>query len=249
MSTDQEQAGLRRFVPKINPPEPINTSNETKEESFRRFKSQWTTYSLLSRVYNESEEYQSALLLYTVGPECQKVVESATNAPNTVEEILQVIEQYCCGDKNVIYERYMFNTRNQLATESFDDYYAVIRQKSNRCDYEAFRDQLVRDRLVWGIMDSGTRHKLIARGGTLTLEEAVQICRSEEVATQTVRQLSIAGPPANPPGQATEVNAISRAKGPTKPAPSRVSRGEQVSKCYYCGGSHARSKEACPAYG
>ena len=132
MSTDQEQAGLRRFLPKVNPPELINTSNEAKEESFRRFKSQWTTYSLLSRVDNESEEYQSALLLYTVGPECQKVVEYVTNAPNTVEEILQVIEQYCCGDKNIIYERYMFNTRNQLATESFDDYYAVIRQKSNR---------------------------------------------------------------------------------------------------------------------
>ena len=80
-----------------------------------------------------------------------------------MDGILQGIEHYCCGDKNVIYERYMFNTRNKLATESFDYYYAVIGQKSNRCDYEAFRDQPVQDRLFWGIVDNGTRHKLITR--------------------------------------------------------------------------------------
>ena len=37
-----------------------------------------------------------------------------------MEKILDLMETYCIGELNVIYERYVFNNRNQATDETID---------------------------------------------------------------------------------------------------------------------------------
>ena len=50
-------------------------------------------------------------------------------------------------------------------------------------------DDILRDRVVIGVLDDETRHKLLAQAG-LTLDGAIRICRAEEAAKQTKEGIS-----------------------------------------------------------
>ena len=65
-----------------------------------------------------------------------------------IDIVLQKLEEFCVGNKNEIYERYLFNKRDQAAGESIDTYVASLRLLSKTCNYGALRDNLIRDRMV-----------------------------------------------------------------------------------------------------
>jgi hypothetical protein len=155
--------GARRHLAKIDPPGPIDVSCD-REENFRKFKSRWENYAILTRLAEEKEEYQVALLEYVVGAECTKIIDAASLTEKTTQKVLEVLEKYCVGDTNVIHERYVFNTRNQLTDEDFDTYLTRLRELANRCNYGTYKDELIRDRIVWGVKSDDVRHKLIAEG-------------------------------------------------------------------------------------
>ena len=72
-----------------------------------------------------------------------------------IDIVLQELEEFCVGNKNEIYERYMFNKRDQAAGESIDTYVASLRPLSKTCSYGVLTDNLIRDRVVVGILDKG----------------------------------------------------------------------------------------------
>ena len=78
-----------------------------------------------------------------------------------IDIVLQKLEEFCVGNKNEIYERYPFNKRDQAADESIDTYVAALRSLAKTCNYGALTDNLIRDRMVVGILDKGIRKKLL----------------------------------------------------------------------------------------
>jgi len=113
-----------------------------------------------------------------------------------------------------VHERYKFNTRCQLQGENFDAFYSELRALADKCGFN-YRpatdeaptpfDEMLRDRIVLGIRDDSLRKKLISQGNTLTLDQAVRICRSSEV-TSTVMQSVTQG------ASSGSVDAISKAQ-------------------------------------
>jgi len=106
------------------------------------------------------------------------------------------LEQYCIGERNIVHESYKFNTRCQSHEENVDAFYSELRALADKCGFN-FRpatneapapfDEMLGDRIVLGIRDDSLRKKLISQGNTVTLDQAVRICRSSEV-TSTVMQ-------------------------------------------------------------
>jgi hypothetical protein len=250
-------------LPKVDPPGEINLTGD-REENFRRFKSRWTSYAVLARLNNETEEFQRSLLLYCAGPEAARVVESSARyvTDKSCDAILQILEQYCVGERNVIHERYRFNSRNQRPGESFDSFYTEIRALAAKCKYDYLpsdagspspADEMLRDRIVLGIQNDGVRKKLISKGSTLTLVSAVNECRSAELTSSAMKEVSGSG-------AASSVDAVYKKKNKFTKAPSNkssvksvVSQG-QTSKLSYakgdqCGrcGKSPHSKALCPA--
>ena len=107
-------------------------------------------------------------------------------------------------------------------------------------------EEILRDRIVVGLFEDDTRHKLLAEQ-SLTLEKAVKICRAEEAATHTGDGMLPVG----------SINAARKSQyqrqkrfddKPVSSTSSSISQSPAppTKKCPQCGRS-AYTKSACPA--
>lgn len=87
-----------------------------------------------------------------------------------MDKVLELWNNYCIGKANTIYERYKFHIRAQepeawrlclLALLSCLHAYAFsLRTLADTCSFGALENEMIRDRLVYGISDSGLRKNL-----------------------------------------------------------------------------------------
>ena len=80
----------------------------------------------------------------------------------------------------IVHARFMFNTRKQEPSESFDDFVSSLQKLSSKCHYDAsppFVQSLLRDRLIVGISNKEIQSKLIQQSDDLSLTSAIEIVR------------------------------------------------------------------------
>ena len=106
-------------------------------------------------------------------------------------------------------------------------------QNCNFCSTAMCYESLLRDRVVGGIMSDQVREKLLAVK-KLTLEAAVEICRSAEKACDGIAALK----------NSTEVCYISN-----KYSQSSRGKNTNVINCKFCLQKHVFGRESCPAWG
>ena len=159
--------------------------------------------------------------------------------------------------RNVVYERYVFNSCEQNQGESVDSYAYVtrLRKLASSCEFGTLTDELIRDKLVIGINDGGTKGKLL-REKSLTLDKAVDIARSNEITSKQLE--SMKSDTTAPPKE--EVNLVGKEMGNNfkkqsnykfKPRKNRFPNKRKQKadpgnrKCKNCGTHHKRNE--CPA--
>ncbi len=91
-----------------------------------------------------------------------------------------------------------FFKRCQKRGESFDEFLTSLKELHKACDFEVkadckscqrFDKELFRNRIIVGLDDEETRHKLLAEP-KLQLSDAVRIARAEEAARVTKRNMT-----------------------------------------------------------
>ncbi len=95
---------------------------------------------------------------------------------------------------NITMERHKFNSINQKPGETIEAYVSDLRNKAQSCRFGDLQEELIRDRLVCGILNDGMR-KLLLRDNELTLTKAIEICQIHELTdqhTKTVNQIDVA---------------------------------------------------------
>ena len=104
----------------------------------------------------ESDERKASTLLYCLGPEADDVLTSTNIEDADRKKYSKVIEKFDAHFKvqcNVIFERARFNKRDQLESESAEEYITTLYSLIDTCDYAAMKDEMLRDRLI-GICDA-----------------------------------------------------------------------------------------------
>ena len=115
-----------------------------------------------------------------------------------------------------------------------------MKQLAAKCNFRDLHDELIRDRVILGLQGEDTRQRLLSTQD-LTLEKAIPICRNEETATATIRDIQ---------RQSTDVvhKIIKTGKQPAvKDSSSKPDA--KIIQCKFCGRKHQCRKELCPAYG
>ena len=135
---------------------------------------------------------------------------------------------------NVIYKRYKFNNRSPEVDESIDAYTIALRTLAETCEFGSLKDDLIRDPLVCGMKDNGPRKKLL-RESKLTLQKCLDSCREAEAPELPVQEMS------SQSKESSEVNALKSSRPKSNPS--------MVDDCKFCGKSHERNREKCPAFG
>ena len=78
-----------------------------------------------------------------------------------VDKILQALERHFEPTRNIIYERYKFNTCEQDQGETVAQYITKLRQLASTCEFGVLENDIIRDRLVLGTKDLSTRARML----------------------------------------------------------------------------------------
>ena len=201
-------------------------------EGFKQFKLGWNNYCIATGMDKwppEDERKKVSILINVIGSEALKKYDHFNineNEMSHCEKVLDIMQKKLVAEKNVIYTRYMFNSRVQNLEEDFETFYTEIVKLVDECDYDKFRNDLLRDKIVIGIRDKALKKEML-RKKDLTLDMAVNLCRSNEATERQLRSLN------------SEVNVKKVMKKPYV----------KKRKCKYCGEFHQFIRGACPAYG
>jgi len=238
----------------LPPPPPLEIHDVAVSEKWRDWKEAWHEYALATDVDDKSEDKQVAVLLTALGPAARKVYRTFTWAADAdsrkIDSVLAKFDEFCRPRENIPFERYKFNVRQQEPGETFEKYLSVLRQMAGRCNFEHLTpDEVLRDRLLFGISDSRVRERLL-REDKLTLTKTLEICRAAEVSKAQIKAVNDLKPLA-PSSAATEVHAVKSCKYKAAAAVTHSQKKTgttgHVTKCKFCTTSHELVRGACPA--
>ena len=138
------------------------------------------------------EPVRIATLLAVIGKEASKVYEVFTWGSvdrNKIANVLMKFHEYCDPKHNVIYDRFLFNSRKQEAGEGISRFVTELRHLKSTCEFGDKEDKLIRDRIVLSVKDHKIRAKPL-REKNLTLESAQEIVCTSEVTSSQVQEIT-----------------------------------------------------------
>ena len=204
--------------------------NINGKETFSNWKDRLGMYFLANSV--TEAERKKAVFLTVCGAEMYQLISSLVSPSlpinKTYDEMVTILLNHLNPKPNIIVERYKFNGRMRKSGESVASYIAELRRLSHTCDYHDTANDMIRDRLVFGIGDIGIQRKLLGELG-LTLEKATTIAVGMETASREAATMS---------GHAQEVHEVDQDRGGARDQ----DRGGKstFSKCFRCGDSRHR---------
>lgn len=143
------------------------------------------------------------------------------------EDVCGKFDELCKGAKNVIYERLLFNKRNQKEGERIDNFVSDLKRLSLNCDFHVLRDSLIRDRIVGGVVSDELRGELLKKPD-LTLQSAHDYCRTYEAA---------------------ELQKHKFIPSSIQPVSVQTVQKKEKQSCKFCGYQHSFSHPTrCPAF-
>ena len=230
----------------LPPPAALEIHDTQAAEKWKRFKRAWVNYALATGLSEKDEAIQVAALLTVIAREVFSTFSDWEHAGDStkIEPVLAKFEQYCKPCKNVPFERYIFNRRTQEPGETYDQYRTALVKLAESCSFHSITpEELLRDRLVFGIKDTKTREQLL-REPALTLRKTDEICHAAE---SMLAQLKVVE-------EGSMVNFVNKdRRGARQPGSGPNDSRQDYSRnceCWNFGRRHdTQRRESCPAFG
>ena len=236
-------------------PSPLNLTDRLHQgENWKSFRREWKFYELASGIHKKQEEVRVALLLKVIGKEGMDMYDTfqRANASDAlkIDKVLEKFEERCVPVRNETYERFVFFKREQLSSESLDNYITALMKLSESCGFGALRESLVRDRLIVVVKDDRVREKLLEKRD-LDLDKAIETIKASQVTHDRATEIS------EESSGHEDINRVShkppfknkRLETPTPKFPSPNKGPPKLKECLFCGGKHALERKLCPASG
>ncbi|MCG7879803.1 MAG: hypothetical protein N0C90_26270, partial [Candidatus Thiodiazotropha endolucinida] len=206
----------------------------------------------------KTEAEKVSYLLLWVGDKGRDVYNTWTGITDEEAVLLETyytkFKNYCQPKLNPIFARYKFNNEVQ-GSSSIDQFVTRLKLLSIDCNFKAEKDEMIRDRIVFGTSSAKVRSKLIDEGEKLTLEKAVQIGQSYEYAQAQLKSMG------NAISNQQEVHAVqsaaakqSQKQGGNVPQRRRHKQQRRTAtstkkNCTRCGYESHPDGKTCPAMG
>ena len=99
---------------------------------------------------------------------------------------LSALEDYFLPKRNLEYER--FNSCIQTPEETVDGHVNRLRKLASSCQFGKLTKEMIHDRLVIGIQDTGTKVRLLQEKD-LSLDKALDVSKSSEITNKQIKLL------------------------------------------------------------
>ena len=126
------------------------------------FKQQWQDYQVATALDQKSQAIHVVTFHSVMGKTCLQIFLNVNFGDEeiTITSSLSALEDYFLPKRNVVYERYVFNSCIQTPEETVDCYVNRLRKLASSCQFGTLTEEMIRDRLVIGIQDTGTKARL-----------------------------------------------------------------------------------------
>jgi len=148
-----------------------------------------------------------------------------------IDPVLTKFDTYCQPQKNIPFEHYCFNQRQQEAEEMYEQYRTALHKLSQTCDFQSITpDEILRDCLLFGIRDDKVWERLLCESN-LTLAKTDDICQAAE---SMMAQMKIVG---DSGGTTVSIVKSQDSKHSTqdKSRPDTSNATKTVKECWSCG--------------
>ena len=194
----------------------------------------------------KAEDVKCAYLLLWLGEKGRDLFSTWSLAANETDKLdvyLTKFKNHITPTVNPIVARYRFYKRDQQVGEPIEKFITDVRLLSQHCDFPvAIQEEMIRDRIVCGIVSEKAREKLLDKGAGLDLTQAISITRNYEIT-----QAHLADMGSNPKQTQQEIDAIHTRQGRK---PTQQATGDNSRQCYQCGGPYNKThSQSCPAKG
>ena len=236
------------------------------KDNFELWKEQWDVYIALSTIdtelpQNDRPAYKANLLKHSLSKSTfQALLRSGLTAAQLLDPnvIIDTLKQRCNSGRNVHVWRQRFQLRVQRPNESLDDWLCDLRDLATKADFatgccvDSEKARLLQQ-LIFGAQDDEDRRRLLEKGSTLTLDQAIEFMRASENARKDSSGLR--GAEALSVQQAAKSNykkqkadARNGSKsGQTSKKPTGGGH-QNDSKCIWCGAEKKHTRKECPAH-
>eukprot|EP00102_Acyrthosiphon_pisum_P018369 XP_008190098.1 PREDICTED: uncharacterized protein K02A2.6-like [Acyrthosiphon pisum] len=217
----------------FRPPKEMSFADNISEQ-WKEWYQQFSIFLIASGKAVETDERKINILLNLIGTHGIKIYNNFKKPKKatdiTYDNVVKWFSDYCEPRKNVIFQRYKFGSCVQKEGQTFDEFVTELKTLSSLCEYKE-EDNMVRDRIVFGIRDAETKNKLLSMDN-LTLEKAETLCRTREVTDKEIQEMTT--DLANIHYMGREQKTWSKNKG-------------ECYDCKKCGTNH--KPRSCPAFG
>ena len=121
------------------------------------FKQQWQDYEVATGLDQKSQAIRVATFRSVMGKDCLQIFLNLNFGDEeiTITSSLSALEDYFLPKRNVVYERYVFNSCIQTPEETVDGYVNRLRKLASSCQFGTLTGIQ-----VIGIQDTGTKARL-----------------------------------------------------------------------------------------
>ena len=159
-------------------------------ENWDEYEERLTHYFIANKI--DDAGIQRSILLSVVGAKTYSLIRNLVSpekpGDKTFEALKTLIKNHLQPKPLTIAERFKFHQRKQEEGESVNQFLAGLRKLSENCDFGAFLNDAIRDRLVCGLSSQSIQKKLLSEAD-LTLVKAVEIAVSMELAAKETVKL------------------------------------------------------------
>lgn len=161
---------------------------------------QWSSYAERFSYFVEANDIEDAKVVPTflsvIGPKTfnllRNLLQPVKPGSKTYKEIVDILTTHFSPKPLVIAERFRFHRRNQEEGESVNMFVAALRKLAEHCEFGDVLSDTLRDRLVCGLRNEAAQRKLLTEND-LTLERAINISVTMEMASKEAQQLNTTG--------------------------------------------------------
>ncbi len=212
----------------------IDWNSQDAPNAFRKFKN-LCELMFEGPLADKTEAVKIRYLLIWAGEEGQELA-STWKLTNEEKKLLETywtkFEQYVKPKSNFRLARYKLRTLKQDPSEAVDVFMKKARILVNECKYVDSSEQLI-DALIFGTNSRDVQAKLLKKDETLTIDQALNIARTEEATKQQLKDIGVQKQDEGKDGK--QIDAM-KSKSSSR-------------KCSRCGKVHNFSpRSACPAH-
>jgi len=211
-----------------------------------------------SGLSSKPEERQVNTLIYSMGDKADDILTSfglSNDDRKKYSTVKERFDQHFVKKRNVIFERAKFNSRRQRKGETVDSFITDLHCLAEHCAYGNLHEEMIRDRLVVGLLDSTLSEKM-QLNPDLTLEKAVTMARQSEAVH---KQQDIVRGTAQDSSESLDLEALNsrkhskrtnkseKAAGKKPPSHVKKQQPKDDNKCTRCGKTPWHNRQQCPA--